>query len=95
VVLRDRSRLPTTSRKLEFVADEEIALAIKKALAAAYGMEAAQIPSAACRLLGFTAVNEERRKRIERVIQVLLASKHLVEQGGHLHISAGVNPQQI
>jgi very-short-patch-repair endonuclease len=93
--LRDRSALPASSRKLEFVADEEIALAILKAVTDSYGIEATQIPSAACKLLGFSTVSEERRRRVARVIDALVAERKLVEQGGHLKMADSIKPQDI
>ncbi|MDP9485125.1 MAG: DUF3320 domain-containing protein, partial [Actinomycetota bacterium] len=49
--LRDRSGLPDASKKLEFVAPEEVEAAIAKVVADSYGMGREEIPAAVLRLL--------------------------------------------
>ena len=90
-VVRDRSALPSGSRKLDLVAPEEIAQAIEQTVADAFGMESAAIPSAACRLLGFPRVTDEMKSRFEPLIASMLEEGRLVPQGPHLVVRAVKN----
>ena len=80
-MLRDRSKLPPSSRKIELVAPEEIALAVKRVVAAAYGISQQDIASGAVRLLGFGRLTSEMRARIEPIIRQMLADGTLEQQG--------------
>ena len=84
--LRDRSAL-ANGRSLDVIAPEEIALAIRTAVANAYGMEQAQIAATACRLLGFPRLTEEMRATVDPLIDDLLASGHLMRKGEHLTVA--------
>ena len=84
LTLRDRSDLPASSRKLELVAPEEIALAVHTAIANAFGMDAAAVPAAACRLLGFTRVSEDMRARVDIVVHGMILNKQLERQRDQL-----------
>jgi hypothetical protein len=57
--VRDRSDLPAASRKLEFIAPEEIRLAIVMVVEDAYGIAPEEVPSAVCRLFGFARSTDE------------------------------------
>jgi hypothetical protein len=85
--IRDRSDLPVSSRKLEFVAPEEIEAAIKKVIENAMGMSASDIPQASCKLFGFRAVSEEMRQMISRVVNSMVRKGKLVQQGDFLVIA--------
>jgi hypothetical protein len=86
---RDRSRLPASSRKLEFVAPEELAAAIERVVSEAYGMVPDHIPSAVCRLLGFSRVSGEIRAQVALMVDLMVANKRLVAQGDHLVLRTG------
>jgi Protein of unknown function (DUF3320) len=60
-LVRDRSEFPQQTKKLEYVAPEEICAAIEHAVLTGFGMPPEDIPVAACRLLGFARVSEEMR----------------------------------
>ena len=85
--LRDRSKLPPSSRKIELVAPEEIALAVERVAAAAYGISQQDIVSGAVRLLGFGRVTGEMRARTEPIIRRMLADGALEQQGGQMMVS--------
>jgi hypothetical protein len=87
VPLRDRSALPPLSRKLSFVAPEELARAVLTTVRHSFTLEqdAAVLPAA--RLLGFTRLSDEQRKQIEAVIKSLLAAQKLVATNEVLTIS--------
>jgi hypothetical protein len=83
-LVRDRSGLPSGSRKLDLVAPEEIAMAVQRVVRDAFGMEPDAIPSAACRLLGFQRMSEEMRSRVVEIVETMTRDQRLVSQGGHL-----------
>ena len=85
--LRDRSKLPPSSRKIELVAPEEIALAVQRVVAAAYGIGWQDIAGGTVRLLGFGRVTSEMRARIEPIIRQMLADGTLMQQGEQLTVS--------
>ena len=70
--MRDRSRLPASSRKIELIASEELGLAVEKVVADALGIERNALPFAVCRLLGFNRMSDEMRTRLDSVIQDLI-----------------------
>jgi Protein of unknown function (DUF3320) len=57
--VRNRSELPAASRKLEFVAPEEVRRAIIIVVEESYGIVPAEVPSAVCHLFGFARVTDE------------------------------------
>lgn len=83
-VLRDRSRLPAASRKLEYVAPEEIGLAVMAVVDGAYGIEEEAIPPATGQLLGFGRVSDDMRSRIEFIVRQMIAENRLIQQGTHI-----------
>ena len=59
--VRDRSILPNGSRRLEFVAPEEIQRAIVDAVEVARGMNPDEVPTAVCRVFGFARVTDDMK----------------------------------
>ncbi|MGH2410349.1 MAG: DUF3320 domain-containing protein, partial [Chloroflexota bacterium] len=82
-VLRDRSFASDSTRKLDMIAPEEIALAVIRVVESSYGMEPIALPAAACRVFGFQRVSEDMRVRVEAVVSALLADGRLARQGMH------------
>jgi len=80
--LRDRSN--RYGRSLASIAPEEIAVAIRTAVVNAYGIDQAQLPAAACRLLGFSRLTEDMRSTLDQLIEAMIASGHLQRQGTHV-----------
>jgi len=68
-------------KKLEYVAPEEIAAAIERVVRESYGMDAEEIASATCRVLGFARVTEEMRSVVEKQRSNLISSGRLVMKG--------------
>jgi len=85
--LRDRSGLPAASKKLEWVAPEEIARAIERVVADALGIEPEAIPPAACRVLGFPRLGDDMRRRFEAIRDDLVARGRLAPSGKHLIVT--------
>jgi hypothetical protein len=84
--LRDRSNLPPAYRKLEWVAPEEIQLAIERAVEESYGMVEEQIPQAACGLLGFGRVTEDMSTTVDKQIQAMLKEGRLQQRGTQVFV---------
>ena len=83
--VRDRSDLPASSKKLELVAPEEIAVAIKRVLTASFGMEKTEVPAAVLRLLfGFRRTSEASQRGIEKVIDDMIAAGEISQNGSEL-----------
>jgi hypothetical protein len=87
--LRDRSQLPAASRNPAYLAAEEIALAVEKVVAEAFGMPLAEVAPAVARLLGFPRLNEDIREQIEIVTDQLVQTERLQVREGQVLVSAG------
>lgn len=81
---RDRGNLSDSSRKLELIAPEEIAMAIRIVVEGAYGIQQSDVPKPTVRLLGFPQITEDRRARVNAVVNQMIREGRLVEQGGLL-----------
>jgi very-short-patch-repair endonuclease len=84
--LRDRSDLPAASRKLKYIAPEELQLAVEKVVqdAVAISPEAA-VPFVA-RMFGVTRMTEEMRNELLQVIEEMVANKSIQKEGEMLKI---------
>jgi very-short-patch-repair endonuclease len=91
--LRDRHRLPDTSRKLELVAPEEIEAAILKVIADSYGMDRGEIPTAVLRLLlGFKRTTDAAQRRVAEILDSMIVEGKLIEDDSHVSLpSVGVS----
>ncbi|MCH8282241.1 MAG: DUF3320 domain-containing protein [Chloroflexi bacterium] len=84
--LRDRSNLANSSRKLELIALEEIAIAVHMVVKVAYGIQQRDVPGLAVRLLGFARVTEDMRSRVEWVVDQMIGERRLVVRGSLLEV---------
>ena len=80
--IRDRSQLPMASRKLEFIAPEEIAAAIHKIVDASYGINVDEVPAAVCRVLGFGRTTEEMTAAIDMLVTKLTMQRTIIVGDG-------------
>jgi very-short-patch-repair endonuclease len=92
--VRDRSELPAASRKLEFVAPEEIRRAILIVVEESYGIVPAEVPNAVCRLFGFSRVTDEMSAAVAPHRDALIRERYLVIQGVNLVLSAPTRGDQ-
>lgn len=81
---RDRSDLPLRSRRLELVADEEIAAVIARVAERSCGVNKDEIPPAACSLLGFGRCSADMKARVDAVLATELRNGRLEEQRGQI-----------
>jgi very-short-patch-repair endonuclease len=82
--LRDRNALPAVSRKLGFIAPEELALAVLTVVRDSFALERDAVALPATRLLGFSRPSEEQRQAFSMAIDRLLAECQLQEANGVL-----------
>ncbi|MCR8560073.1 DUF3320 domain-containing protein [Mucilaginibacter sp. BJC16-A38] len=82
--LRDRSALPSTSKKLEYIAPEEIDLAIQKVVEEAIGIQPEAAVSFIAKMLGFARVTEDLKNDILHHIDLSLEKGSVIEDGEFL-----------
>ncbi|MGH8830706.1 MAG: DUF3320 domain-containing protein [Polaromonas sp.] len=86
VELRDRSGLPTTARKIELIAPEEIAVGVRQVVRTAYGIDEVDIPVAVARLLGFARTSEDITATIASSVRQLIKQGRLAVNEGHVSL---------
>jgi hypothetical protein len=85
--LRDRSRLPDASKKLEFIAPKEIVVAIERVVTDSFGMDKGEIPAAVLRLLlGFRRMTEGAQRLVIEVLDSIINEGRLTEEGNHVSL---------
>ncbi len=84
ITVRDRGKLPNASRKLQFIAPEEIQEAIKLVVSESCGIEQDDLPHATCRLFGFKKVNWDMQDEIEGIIYKMIERGKLTDKAGSL-----------
>ncbi|MDO7874843.1 DUF3320 domain-containing protein [Hymenobacter sp. ASUV-10] len=82
--VRDRSALPTASRKPAYIAPEELAAAVLTVMRSSFTLEPAAAMLPAARLLGFARPGEELRLALAATVEILVASGQLTLAGGLL-----------
>jgi hypothetical protein len=82
--LRDRSALPSTSKKLEYIAPEEIDLAIQKVVEEAIGIQPEAAVSFIAKMLGFARLTEDLKNDILHHIDLSLEKGSVIEDGEFL-----------
>lgn len=83
-VIRDRSKLPNGSRKLKYIAPEEILLAIQNVVREALAIEPTETAVLVVRLFGFTRMTEEMTAEIATLINRAVHDKIVHFDGGFL-----------
>ncbi|MGV3656587.1 MAG: hypothetical protein ACO1NX_01485, partial [Chitinophagaceae bacterium] len=87
-VLRDRSALPAASRKIKWIAPEEVIGVIAKVVRNAVAIHPEAAFPYIAKLLGFSRVTEEMRTEILAHIQEALAQNIIVQEGELLMMPA-------
>jgi len=83
-VIRDRSSLPDTSRKMEYIAPEEICLAVITAVDSACGIDIEDAIAQTCRLFGFSRTTEGMRAYVEPLVRRMIDDGVIEERSGML-----------
>jgi hypothetical protein len=91
-IVRDRSTLDSRSRKLEYVAPEEIGEAILRVVEASVGINAEFIASSTCKLLGFARTSVEMASLVEGRLDDLVSTRRISIEGGHVTIQSAPAP---
>ena len=86
VTVRDRSELPNTSRKLELIAPEEIEVAIKQVVSAAFGIEREELVREVPKLFGIKRATANIQQGVDIVVERLIKDGKLIWQGDSLVI---------
>jgi len=84
LVARDRSRLPAASRKIEFIAPQELEAAVLEALKTSLGLPKDEIPSVAARYLGFNRTSASIDEAFQGVIDTMIQNDRLTRHGQDL-----------
>lgn len=79
---RDWSTRPAAEKKAEFVPEIEIAAALRRVIANAFGIESQEAARQAFALLGFQRVAETTRLRGEDVLRKLIGCGAVIERDG-------------
>ena len=82
--VRDRSQLPSVSRKFEYIAPEEIAEAALLVVQDALGIPFADVPHQVGRLFGFRQIGESSKVGVDTAVDQLLAQGRVWQYGGQL-----------
>jgi len=86
--VRNRESFPASAQKLEWVAPEEIALAVHTAVANAYGISAEEdVYRETLALFGFNRVTANRKKILHQVIEKMIKKGSLVWNGSFLMVN--------
>jgi very-short-patch-repair endonuclease len=83
-VIRDRSGLSPTSKKLQYIAPEEVNLAIQKIVEEAIAIQLEAAVPFIAKLFGFARVTEELKKDILAAIELSLAQNIIIKEGDFL-----------
>jgi uncharacterized protein (DUF2461 family) len=80
--VRDRSDLEAAAKKFEFVAPEEIRIALHKAVESGFSLSEEDAVSSAARLLGFQRVTAQAKGLFDNQLASLLNDGTLVSRNG-------------
>jgi len=84
--LRNRAYLPPVSRKMEYVAPEEIDAALRYCLAESYGMPTDDLIRATGRALGFERLGDDNQAIVEVRIEALELAGHIISADGRVRL---------
>jgi len=82
--LRDRRELPSSARKFDFIAPEELALGVEKVVSDSLGIESEAVPASVSRLFGFSRTSDEMKEQIESIVADLIDNGRLTRSGTQL-----------
>ena len=86
-VVRNRADLPSSSRKLELIAPEEIGEALDRVIRPAFGIAPEEAYGLAARLLGFERTTASMVERFREVSEKAVAQGRFTHEGGLLRSS--------
>ena len=89
-LLRDRSSLPASARKLRYIASEEMLLAAEKVVRESIAIEPAEAVALIAKLFGFSRLSEEMKNDILDLIALSIREGIIVQDGEWLRLANGV-----
>lgn len=87
-VIRDRSKLSSSSRKLQQISPEELGLTIKKVVEKSIAIQPEAAVPFVAKMFGFARITEEMKKEILSAIETNIANNMLQKEGDLLKVSA-------
>ena len=84
--IRSRLPLPNSSRKIQLIPPEEIALAIIEIIKASYGINRDMIPPEVCELFGFKRTTNDMIAYVDNLINKLLNEGKIIKNGKFLNL---------
>lgn len=86
--IRDRSNLPSSSRKLEFISPEEMQLAVKKVVENSIAIQPDFAVPFVAKLFGYLRVTEDMKKEIVQRIDEALTKGILKQDNEYLKLAS-------
>jgi very-short-patch-repair endonuclease/DNA polymerase III delta prime subunit len=87
VPVRDRSNLSGSSRKIEYIYYDELALAVRTVVKHAIGITKAELAKETLRLLGYSRITEDMIEEVNKVIESMQKQSNLEMRGNFVYIS--------
>ena len=84
--IRSRESLPASSRKMEYVAPQEIGLAIAQVVDASFGIQRDDIPQEVCKRFGFQRTTVGMCKIVNNEIKRMIRNGKLIDEGEFLSL---------
>ena len=86
-MIRERSGMPSSSRKLEYISPEEMCLAVKRVVGSSIAISAdAAVPFVA-KMFGFARATEDIRKEILKAVDLSVEKGMVIKDGELLKLS--------
>ncbi|HEX8549888.1 MAG TPA: DUF3320 domain-containing protein [Cytophagaceae bacterium] len=82
--IRERSNLPSGSKKLQYISPEEMCLAVKKVVENSIAIQADAVVPLVARMFGFARATEEMKKEIMKALELSVGEGMVVRDGGLL-----------
>lgn len=83
-LIRERSDLPASSRKIDLIAPEEMIVVVEHVVKRSLGIQRESICLEVARTIGFSRTTDEMQIAIDALVDRLLASGHLKQAGTHI-----------
>lgn len=80
-VVRERSNLPSSSKRLQYISPEELCMAVKKVVESSIAIQPEAAVPFVAKLFGFSRVTEEMRKDLLKVIELSVEKGMVVREG--------------
>jgi superfamily I DNA and/or RNA helicase/very-short-patch-repair endonuclease len=87
--IRNRSRLPNSSKKFAYISDEEIMFAMHKVILDSFGIEEAPLVKAISQMFGINRVSDQIQDRVSHLVVSMLDKQSLVNSHGVLKVANG------